>query len=205
MFLFEDIFTNKECIRLKNYIYVNEGMFYTKYNFKKLGSSDNSLNLNTYNKTYSSIHFLEKYNKIIDLIKKINTNVKQINQNLKINDIFIKKWGGYDINFEEDSEKNLTLFTKNNSIIKSINYQFHNYFAIFFNETCQLFYDKIDSFKFDKSVICPRGSVLFLEKEHFIIKNVSLMYSLALGYSNEKSNITNIILNKNIYKDVELL
>jgi len=220
MILIKDLFTNRECIRLKHFIMSNYGIYYTLYskislkrdtntNKHILDSRLNDVQLNPYNKKYESIHNVGEYlsfdyKRIIDLLQKINNEVKKINNDLDINDIFIKRWGGINNSFYAKNFKHeLTIFTNNDKAVSTINYQFGNHIVLFFNETCQVFYDNINSYKFNQSVICPKGSVLFLEKEHFILKKHSLMFTLGLSYINKVSNIIDVISNKKtLYKDI---
>lgn len=216
MKLFTNIFDTRDCIRLYQYIRIIENIYY----FKKIRKSslidiDNikyrvNNNISTYNSTYKSLHYIENYNKIKDLLIDIFVNVNKNNSDLHISDLFVKKWTNIEsnLNFGLNTGKDYDLFTMNNSAVQSINYIFHNYIAITFTEDCQIFYDNIDSYNFDKSVICPRGSVLFLENEHFVVKNLALFYSIGMGFSKTHSVINDIINTDNIknerYLDLEI-
>lgn len=217
MHLFTDVFDTRDCIRLYQYIRIIENIYY----FKKIQKSnllsiDNNKfrineNISYHNNQYKSLHNINNYQKIKDLLIKFYSNVKSVNSDLHITDVFVKKWYNLEsnIDYNLNTGENYNMFAVKNSAVQSVNYKFHDYTALFFTEKCQIFYDSLDSKKFDNKIICPRGSILFLEKEHFVVKNLALFYSIGLGFSKSVSIIDTIIntdkRKEDRYSDLEML
>lgn len=216
MKLFTDKFNLRDCIRLEYFIRLIESLYLDKKlankNLLKLNDIRFRVNQNisTYNNTYKSLHHINDYKKIKDLLIDIFADVNNIHPDLHIVDLFTKKWSYLESvrHFGLNKGENFSLFHVKNMAVQSINYNFHNYCALFFTENCQIFYDDIGSYNFDKSVICPQGSVLLLENEHFVVKQLYMFYSIGLGFAKAPSIINTIINNDNLsnerYIDLEI-
>lgn len=202
MILFKDIFSKRESDVITNYIKLIEFTYSSNICFKKAFSNYYGLNQSDIQKNnfknniavfktkYNSYHFINTYEKIKPLLKRINSEVKSHISGLIIEDLYMKKWA----NIETiQYKKPINMYQMDAQDIKKIEYKFYNTTAIYFTEKCQIFYDDLNKTNFDNSVICPIGSVLFLHNEHFQMRKIDSMYSLGLGYTKIKNNLDSIL------------
>lgn len=196
MVLLNNLYNFKQLKRIQTFIIAYQLVFDYVKNKKDdpLFSKDNSVNLNDfglYNKDFNSVHFINTYDSIKDLLKILihELEINDITSNLTLNDIFIKRW------YISDAQKE--------------SFNFGKHVGLLFINDAKIYYDDINHFNFENNMVLKSGDFLFLENKHFIIKDdlssgVPInFYTIGLTYSKIDDILKYIIMNNDIYKDLE--
>lgn len=190
MILLNNLYNFRQLKRIQTFILTYQIVFeYVRDKKNNLFfSKDNEVDLNnfgTYNKEFDSVHFINTYHNIKDLLKILvhELEINNITNALNLNDIFIKNW-----NISDEQKKSFN-FGKNVGLL-------------FINDA-EIYYDEINHFNFENNISLKSGDFLFLKNKHFIVKGYVDFHTIGLTYSKIDDILKYIIIDNDIYKDLE--